>query len=64
MVKVDKTPSYKFYTTEEVAEILRVHAQSVRNLLLKKRMGGIKIGMEWRVSEDDLTEFIKENHNK
>jgi len=47
-----------------VAEILRVHAQSVRNLLLKKRMGGIKIGMEWRVSEDDLTEFIKENHNK
>jgi len=64
MAKVAKTPSYKFYTTEEVGEILRVHAQSVRNLLLKNRMGGIKIVMEWRVSEDDLTEFIKENRNK
>ena len=64
MAKVAKTPSYKFYTTEEVGEILRIHAQSVRNLLLKKRMGGIKIGMEWRVSEDDLTEFIKGNRNK
>jgi len=64
MAKVAKTPSHKFYTTEEVGEMLCIHAQSVRNLLLKKRMGGIKIGMEWRVSEDDLTEFIKENRNK
>jgi len=64
MAKVAKTPSYKFYTTEEVAEMLCIHAQSVRNLLLQKRMGGIKIGMEWRISEDDLTEFIKENRNK
>jgi excisionase family DNA binding protein len=64
MAKVAKTPPHKFYTTEEVAEMLRLHTQTVRNLLLEKRMGGIKIGLEWRISEEDLTEFIKENRNK
>ncbi len=64
MAKVAKTPPHKFYTTDEVAEMLRLHAQTVRNLLLEKRLGGIKIGMEWRVSEEDLTEFIKKNRNK
>jgi excisionase family DNA binding protein len=64
MAKVAKTPPHKFYTTEEVAEMLRLNVQTVRNLLLEKRIGGIKIGKEWRVSEEDLTEFIKENRNK
>jgi len=44
--------------------MLHLHAQTVRTLILKKRMGAIKIGMEWRVSEEDLTEFIRENRNK
>ncbi|MCX6698651.1 MAG: helix-turn-helix domain-containing protein [Methanomicrobiales archaeon] len=59
-----KTPPHTFYTTEEVAAMLHLHPQTVRNLILKKRMGAIKIGMEWRVSEEDLTEFIRENRNK
>ncbi|MEI7433635.1 MAG: helix-turn-helix domain-containing protein [Methanomicrobiales archaeon] len=59
-----KTPPHQFYTTEEVAAMLHLHAQTVRTLILKKRMGAIKIGMEWRVSEEDLTEFIRENRNK
>ena len=44
--------------------MLHLHVQTVRSLILKKRLGAIKIGMDWRVSEDDLTEFIKENRNK
>ena len=64
MTKVAKTPPHKFYTTEEVAEMLRLNVQTVRNLLIKKRMGAIKIGIEWRISEEDLAEFIKENRNK
>ena len=64
MTKVAKTPPHKFYTTEEVAEMLRLNVQTVRNLLLAKRIGGIKIGKEWRISEEDLTEFIEKNRNK
>ena len=64
MAKVAKTPPHKFYTTEEVAAMLRLHVQTVRTLMLKKRLGGIKIGKEWRVSEEDLNEFIRENRNK
>jgi len=59
-----KTQPHTFYTTEEVAAMLHLHPQTVRSLILKKRMGAIKIGMEWRVSEEDLTEFILENRNK
>ena len=64
MVREAKTPPHKFYTTEEVAAMLRLHVQTVRTLILKKRMGAIKIGIEWRVSEEDFTEFIRENRNK
>ena len=64
MVKVAQTPPHKFYTTEEVAAMLRLHVQTVRTLILKKRLGAIKIGIEWRVSEEDFNEFIRENRNK
>ena len=44
-----KTPPHQFYTTEEVAAMLHLHAQTVRTLILKKRMGAIKIGRSlWR----------------
>ena len=64
MAKAAKTPPHKFYTTEEVAAMLHLHVQTVRTLILKKRLGAIKIGIEWRVSEQDLAEFIEENRNK
>ncbi len=64
MVNVAKTPPHKFYTTEEIAEMLRLNVQTVRNLLLDKRLGGIKIGKEWRISEEDLAKFFQENRNK
>ena len=64
MAQEARIPPHKFYTTEEVAAMLRLHVQTVRTLILKKRMGAIKIGIEWRVSEEDFTEFIRENRNK
>ncbi len=64
MAKETKNPPHIFYTTEEVADMLRLHVQTVRSMILKKRLGAIKIGMEWRVSEEDLAEFIRENRNK
>lgn len=54
----------QFYTTDEVAELLHLNVQTVRNLLLKKELGGIKVGTEWRVSEIHLAKFIQDHENK
>ena len=64
MVRKPQTPFHKFYTTDEVAAMLRLHVQTVRTLILKKHIGATKIGKEWRVSEEDFNEFIRENRNK
>ena len=54
----------QFYTTDEVAAILHLNVQTVRLLLQKKELGGIKIGTEWRVSEDHLLKFIQDHENR
>jgi len=48
-----------FYTTEEVSEILHLHVKTVRDLIRKKKLNAIQIGSEYRISDDHLTEFIK-----
>ena len=53
----------KLLTTEEVAKILQIHNESVRR---KCRDGGlpcIKVGRHWRIREDDLNKWLKEQQN-
>ncbi|MDD1728636.1 MAG: helix-turn-helix domain-containing protein [Methanospirillum sp.] len=49
------------YTTEEVAEILKLKPATVRGLIRDKRLIAIKIGTEYRITEEDLTEFLRQN---
>ncbi len=51
-------PPHKFYTTEEIADILHVHPKTVRDLINGKKLGAIKIGNEYRISEEHLQKFI------
>lgn len=53
----------KFYTVEEIAEILQLDIVTVRRYLSQGDMKGAKIGKSWRVTEEDLKEFIKERRN-
>ena len=50
----------KIYTTEQVAELLAVHPDSIRAWLRTGELRGIKLpgGRRWRVLERDLQEFI------
>lgn len=41
-------------TTREAATILRVDNETVRRLLVQKKLPGIKIGGSWRIKRDDL----------
>ncbi len=49
----------KFYTTDEIAEILHVHVKTVRDLINAKKLGAIKIGKDYRISEEQLKQFIE-----
>lgn len=48
------------YTCEEVAERYSVKVITVWDWIRKKKLNAIKLGREYRVSEDDLLQFEKE----
>ena len=51
----------KFFTTQEVAEILHLHVKTVRDLIVARKLRAIKIGTEYRISEEQLHKFIEES---
>lgn len=48
------------YTCEEVAERYSVKVITVWDWIRKKKLNAIKLGREYRVSEDDLIQFEEE----
>jgi excisionase family DNA binding protein len=48
----------KYYSPEDVAEILGVKDRTVRAWLKSGKLKGKKLGRLWRVKESDLEEFI------
>ena len=53
----------KLYTLQEVATVLRVTRQTVYNYIAAKRLRATKYAKEYRVTENDLDEFIKTGRN-
>ncbi len=54
----------KFYTVQEVAEMLKVHWQTILNYIKTKKLKAVKIGKEYRIREADLSEFLETNKTK
>jgi excisionase family DNA binding protein len=52
------------YTPEEVAEKLRVSRRAVYQWLNSGRLNGLKAGQYWRVTEEDLTRFLKRHKHQ
>ncbi len=46
---------------EEAAEKLGLHKETLRKWLREKRIGGVKVGRNWRLRESDLREFVAAN---
>jgi excisionase family DNA binding protein len=46
---------------EESAEKLGLHPETLRKWLREKRIGGVKVGRNWRLRESDLSAFIAAN---
>jgi excisionase family DNA binding protein len=60
MTKPEET---KLYTLQEVADVLRVSRQTIYNYVTAKRLKATKLAKEYRVTEEDLQDFIKNGRN-
>ena len=49
----------KYLTTEQIAETLKVKEATVREWLREGKLKGVKAGMQWRVPETNLNEFLQ-----
>lgn len=54
----------KFFTSAEVADILKMNPQVIARKLQAGEMEGYKIGKDWRVSESQLLGFLEKHCNK
>lgn len=51
------------YTVYEVAETLKLDAETIRRYINREKIRAYKIGKEWRIKESDLLEFIERQSN-
>ena len=51
----------KFYTCNEVAELYKVKTLTVWDWIRKKKLGAIKIGRDYRISQEQIEEFNESN---
>lgn len=54
----------KFYTVQEVADLLQVHWQSVLNYIKNGKLKALKLGKGYRISQGSLDEFIANHTTK
>lgn len=54
----------KFYTTQEVADILKITPSSVIKLIKRRNLKAKKIARKWRISKKHLEEFMETDLNE
>lgn len=56
----------KFFTTEQVANILQVHPFTILKFIREGKLKGIKLGRVYRIKESDIKKFLEERmtHSK
>ena len=54
----------KLYTLQEVADILRINRQTLYNNIRRGKLTAAKVGKEYRISETQLQDIIKNGFSK
>ena len=54
-------PAPTFYTTEEVADLFKVNVKTVREMIKSKRLAAVKVGQEYRITDEQIRQYIEEN---
>jgi excisionase family DNA binding protein len=60
----EKTDSPKFYSTNEIAEMLKMNVQVIARKLQHGELTGYKIGKDWLVKESELMEWLEKHSNR
>ena len=55
----NKDANKKLYTLEEVSKIVMVTRRTLYKYINDGKLDAVKIGREWRVSEDSLNDFLR-----
>lgn len=50
----------KYYSPESIAELLNLHPATIRKWIRQGKLKAVKLGRVWRITEDDLQEFLKQ----
>ncbi len=53
------TPISRLLTIAEVAEHLRVDPKTVRRRIAGGELAAYRVGRQWRITEDQLTQFLR-----
>ena len=53
-----------YYTVEQMAEMMQVHVETIRNYIKDGRLGAFKIGKEYRITEKDLFDYVEKHRKK
>jgi excisionase family DNA binding protein len=64
VAKSNNNNELKFFTTNEIAEMLKMNVQVIARKLKYGELVGYKIGKDWRVREADLMEWLDKHSNK
>lgn len=49
----------KYYTVEEISEMIKIHPKTVQRYIREGRLKANKVGKSWRVSGHDLSTFTE-----
>ncbi|KMW27660.1 MAG: helix-turn-helix domain-containing protein [Clostridiales bacterium] len=52
----------KFYTIDQIAEILGMHHRTIRKFITEGKLRANKVGKQWRISGHDLSLFMEDNN--
>ena len=52
----------KFYTIDQIAEILGMHHRTIRKFITEGKLRANKVGKQWRISGHDLSLFMEYNN--
>lgn len=64
MLDNDEQSKLKFYSTNEIAELLKMNVQVIARKLKYGELPGYKIGKDWRVKESDLLQWLEKHSNR
>ena len=63
-IEIKDKADLKFYTTNEIAELLKMNIQVIARKLQHGELPGYKLGKDWRVKESDLLVWLEKHSNK